>query len=390
MRTRKSIIAAVLCAGLLLPGVAVAAPPPAAVERTQATLIDRLSRQEVVDYMVEHGIDPVDVRNGVDLYALRYRTTGVDGRPTTASALTVLPHTGARSLRTVTWLHGTLVYRGDAPSRNDNLDRAVAVLFAARGDAVVAPDYLGLGTGPGTHPYMLSRPTVTATVDALRASRGLAARSGKRLDGKVLVSGFSQGGQASMLVGRALQSSLEFDLGGIAAIAGPYDIRGEELPAALDGRLDGVSATFYLGYAITAWNRARPLYDSPSEAFRAPYDQVVESLFDSHHQEEDVVRALPATPQELFTDEFLARLANPTGALAEVLAAIDDPCEWRPRVPVRLYAGRADRDVVFTNAESCEADLRAHGTRDVRLVDLGETDHFGSAIAALPEITRNW
>lgn len=390
MRKRKSVIAVVLCAGLLLPGVAVAAPRPAAVERTQATLIDRLSRQEVADYFTDRGIDPAGARNGVDLYAVRYRTTGVDGRPTTASALTVLPRTGERSLRTVTWLHGTLVYRGYAPSVSDNLDRAAAILFAAGGDAVVAPDYLGLGTGPGNHPYMLSRPTVTATVDAMRASRVLAARSGRRLDGKVLVSGFSQGGQASMLVGRALQSSREFDLGGIAAIAGPHDIRGEELPAALDGRLDGVSATFYLGYAITAWNRVHRLYDSPSEAFRAPYDQVVESLFDGNHEEEDVVRALPSTPQELFTDEFLALLAHPTGALAELLASIDDPCEWRPRVPVRLYAGRADRDVVFTNSESCAADLRAHGTRDVRLVDLGETDHFGSAEAALPEIARNW
>ena len=387
MGKRKSIIAAVLCAGLLMPGVAVAAPPAPTV---RTTLIDHLSRQEVVDYFADRGVDPATVRNGVDLYEVRYRTTGVDGRPTTASALTVLPRTGERSLRTVARLHGTLVYRGDAPSRADNLDRAAAILFAAGGNAVVAPDYLGLGTGPGTHPYMLSRPTVTATVDALRASRGLAARSGKRLDGTVLVSGFSQGGQASMLVGRALQSSREFDLGGIAAIAGPYDIRGEELPAALDGRLDGVSATFYLGYAITAWNRAHRLYDSPSEAFRAPYDQVVESLFDSDHQEADVVTSLPSTPQELFTDEFLALLAHPTGALAELLAEIDDPCQWRPRVPVRLYAGRADRDVVFTNSESCETDLRAHGTRDVRLVDMGNVDHFGSVETALLRIARTW
>jgi hypothetical protein len=394
-RQRKSVIAAVLCAGMLLPGVAVAAPPPAATahdtrHHTQATLIDRMSRQEVVAYLRGHDLAPETVRNGVDLYLVTYRTTGADGRPTTASALTVLPRTDTRSLRTVTWLHGTRVYRGDTASVSDNLDRAAAVLFAAGGDAVVAPDYLGLGTGPGTHPYMLSRPTVSATLDALRASRTLAARSGRRLDREVLVSGFSQGGQASMLVGRALQGSREFELGGIAAIAGPYDIRGEELPAALDGRLDGVSAVVYLGYAMTAWNRSQKLYDSPSEAFRAPYDQVADSLFDSDHQEMDVVMALPSTPQELFTDEFLARLEHPTGALAEVLAANDDPCRWRPSVPVRLYAGTADRDVVFSNAESCESDLRARGARDVRLVNVGDVDHFGSAVVALPEIAREW
>ncbi|GAB1509950.1 alpha/beta hydrolase [Actinophytocola sp. KF-1] len=389
--TRKSVLAVVLAAAVLFPGAAVAAPPPAAVDdHTRATLLGSMSRQEVAAYLTGHGLDAGTVRNDVDLYLSRYWTTGADGRPTTASALTVLPRTGARSLRTVTWLHGTRVYRGDTASRSDNLDRAAAVLFAAGGDAVVAPDYLGLGTGPGTHPYMLARPTVTATVDAMRAGRAIAARSGRWLDREVLVSGFSQGGQAAMLVGRALRSSREFELGAVAAIAGPYDIRGEELPAALDGRLDGVSAVVYLGYAITAWNRSQKLYDTPSEAFRAPYDQVVDALFDSDHQEADVVRALPATPQELFTDAFLARLAHPTGALAEVLAANDDPCRWRPRVPVRLYAGRADRDVVFANAESCASDLRAHRARDVRVVDLGDLDHFGSARAALPAIAREW
>ena len=102
---------------MLLPGVAVAAPPPAAVEHhTQATLIDSLSRQEVAAYLRGYDLDPASVRNGVDLYVVTYRTAGADGRPTTASALTVLPRTDKRSLRTVTWLHGTRVYRGDTPS----------------------------------------------------------------------------------------------------------------------------------------------------------------------------------------------------------------------------------------------------------------------------------
>jgi acetyl esterase/lipase len=389
---RTRVIAAALCAGLLVPGVAVAEPVPSAVEQhagnrpSSATLIRRLSRAEVVAYLAGYELDTSAVRDGVDLYLLTYRTTGVAGRPTTASALAALPRTRERTLRAVTWLHGTRVFRGDTGSVADNLDRAASVLFAASGYATVAPDYIGLGTGPGPHPYMVTGPTVGATVDALRAVRTLAARSGQRLARGVLVSGFSQGGQASMLVGRELQRSPEFGLGAVAGIAGPYDIRGQELPAALDGRLDGISATLYLGYAVTSWNRAYGLYDSPSEAFRAPYDQVVESLFDSDHEELDVVNALPHTPRELFTDEFLARLAHPDGVLASVLEANDDPCDWRPRVPVRLYAGTGDRDVVFANSRSCQDALRTRGTRDSAVVDVGAVDHFTSARLALPRV----
>jgi acetyl esterase/lipase len=390
MRKTK-VVAAVLCAGMLIPGVATAAPPPAtATHQSESRLlsakhIGQLSRQEVAAYLADYDLD-TPVRYGVDLYLVTYRTTGVDGRPTTASALTVLPRGRDRTLRTVAWLHGTRVFRGDTGSVSENKDRAAAVMFAASGYATVAPDYLGLGTGPGHHPYMQSGPTVTATLDALRATRTLAARSGKQLERDVYVSGFSQGGQATLIVGRALARSREFGLAAMAGIAGPYDMRGEEIPAALDGRLDGISATMYLGYAITAWNRVHKLYDSPSEVFRAPYDQVVEELFDSDHEERDVFATLPGTPQELLTDEFLARLAHPTGALAEVIAANDDPCDWRPRVPVRLFAATGDRDITFANSSSCLADLKAHGTRDVSLVDVGAVDHFTSATVALPQV----
>jgi acetyl esterase/lipase len=388
---RTKVIAAVLCAGMLVPGVAVAAPAPTTTHQTEgrllsAKVIKHLSRQEVVDYLAGYELDTSAVRNGVDLYLVTYRTVGVHGRATTASALTVLPRTRERTLRTVTWLHGTRIFRGDTASVADNMDRAAAVLFAASGYATVAPDYIGLGVGPGHHPYMLSDPTIAATFDALRATRTLAGRSGTRLERKVFVSGFSQGGQASMIVGRALAQSHEFGLAAIAGIAGPYDIRGQEMPAALDGRLDGISANMYLGYAITAWNRVHKLYDSPSEAFRAPYDKVVEAMFDSDHEEADVVAALPHTPQELLTDEFQAQIAHPTGALAEVLDANDDPCEWRPRVPVRLYAGEADRDVVLANSQSCLSDLKANGTRDVTLVNMGDVDHFTSGAEALPQV----
>jgi hypothetical protein len=387
---RTRVIAAVLCAGMLVPTAAVAAPALPAGQHAHARVVSAerigsMSRAEVAAYLTGYDLDPATARHGVDLYRVTYRTTDVDGTPTTATALTVLPRTD-RAKPTVAWLHGTRVYRGDTASAADNLDRAAAVLFASAGHTTVAPDYLGLGGGPGRHPYMLARPTITATVDALRASREVASRTGKRMDRRVLVSGFSQGGQASMLVGRELQGSREFDLTGIAAIAGPHDIRGQELPAALDGRLGGISAVLYLGYAITTWHRTTPLYDSPSEAFRAPYDQVVESLFDSDHEEADVVGALPPTPQELFTDGYLAELANPDGALAEVLTANDDPCEWRPRVPVRLYAGTADRDVVFANSESCQADLTARRTRDSQVVNVGDVDHQTSARKALPQV----
>ncbi|MFE5998842.1 hypothetical protein ACFQ6C_18505 [Streptomyces sp. NPDC056454] len=108
------------------------------------------------------------------------------GRPTTASGLLVLPHEGPRRLTTVLHSHGTLSYRDDAPSADgEGLDRVVSSLYASGGRAVVAPDYLGLGKGPGRHPYMHNGSAVSAAVDMLRAARQATARHGRELDGDV-------------------------------------------------------------------------------------------------------------------------------------------------------------------------------------------------------------
>jgi hypothetical protein len=54
-------------------------------------------------------------------------------------------------------------------------------------------------------------------------------------------------------------------------------------------------------------------------------------------------------------------------------------------VPVRLYAADGDRDVPIANARVCQAELRSHGV-DVPIVDVGDVDHFGSAMASVPHV----
>ncbi len=397
---RTHIAAVALGAAMLAAAptaTAVAVPIPASRTATAAqhhgdlvstTHLGHLSRQHIVDYLHDHGLDPAAASRSVDLYRIVYRTAGVTTRSTTASALVALPRTSGRTLRTVAWLHGTRVFRGYVASVQDNLDRVAAVQFATAGYAAVAPDYLGLGVGPGHHPYMLTKPTVSASLDALHGARTLVARSGKRLDRDVLVSGFSQGGQATMLIGRALQQGAGgyFRAGALAPIAGPHDIRGQEVPAALDGRLEGRTAAFYLSYAMISWNRTYPIYTSPAQVFRAPYDRLAEDLFDGTHTEEEIFAALPDSPAQLFTGPFLARLTKPTGTLRQAFAANDDACTgWRPQAPVRLYAGTADRDVVYANSESCQRSLATNGTY-ARLINLGDVDHFESGRLALPQV----
>jgi len=328
---------------------------------------------------------------GVMAYRLIYRTVDTHGRPTTASGIVVLPDGRRGALTVVEYLHGTSATKKDAASVDDtSTDRLVTALFAGQGLVGVAPDYLGLGAGPGLHPYIDTKTETSASVDLLTAARSFAARHGVALKRDVLVTGFSQGGRASLAFGRALSrgEAGPFRLGAIRAVAGPYDLLGQEFPAAFDGRVIPPTATFYLGYFVTAWNRTVGLYDDPREAFQAPYAATVEGLFDGSHTFEEIVAGLPDSPEKLFTPEFAERLQYPAGRFLQALRQADRICQdWTPRVPVHLYNGTKDTDVVASNADSCAASLHSRGA-SVTVHSMGAVDHVGTAFAAFPEIIR--
>jgi acetyl esterase/lipase len=294
----------------------------------------------------------------------------------------VVPRTTDRSPRQVTWLHGTTGYRGSVASVADGNDRAAALLFASAGFLTTAPDYLGLGVGPGFHPYVDAPSTVTASVDALRATRAFAARRGLRPDNRVMLTGHSQGGHAAMAMGQALQRDAghEFEVGGLAPIGGPMKVSALVPKAAAGEIANGVA---YMAYWTVAWNRLFHLYDHPAEAFKDPS---IAELFDGEHRNEEIFAKLPATMPELLTESYLERVKNPTGVLRAKLREADGYCDWRPRVPVTIYSSTGDRDTLFETSAYCDERLERHGARST-LVDLGaDVDHGRAAKLALPRI----
>lgn len=394
----KTRFLALACAGLVLAtatapaALAATATAPAAARTVTiddrgslvgAELLARMSAGQVSDYLTRFKFPVPDRPQGADLYAVTYRTVAADGRPTTASGVVALPARSRKGLWTVSYAHGTLPTKADAGSVADGDGRAAPLMFAAAGFAGVAPDYLGLGTGPGFHPYMDAATEASASADLLRAAGELAGRQGRTLSGDVLVTGFSQGGHAAMALGKELRGQDGYRLRGVAPIAGPYHVRKAELPALLAGRLDPFSASMYLAYWTVSMNRLHHFYDSPSEVFRDPG---VEKLFDGHHNFEQIAAGLPATPRDLVTDSYFKRIAEPSGAVLRALEANDGTCAgWRAGVPVRLYAARGDKDVAFANSRYCLRDLRAGGVK-ASLTDVGDVDHTTSALRSLPEV----
>lgn len=392
-RTRRGLagVAALLLAGLVVAPAAVAGEQQQ-VRRGELVAVTPLARYDagqVRRYMKERDIVADSVRYGVRAYRLTYRTVDPYGKPTTATGLLTLPTGGAHRLDVVSDTHGTMVKRTDAPSASEDLNRVPSYLNASAGRAVAAPDYLGLGEGPGLHPYMDTGSSVTATLDMLRAARTAAAELGRPLDGNLYATGFSQGGQVAMALGKALSQGADqhFRLKALAPISGPYDLEGTEMPALFDGWVNDTSGVLYISYWLVAQNRLHHLYDTPGEVFREPYADRVESLYDGDHEEDGVIGQLAPTVRQLLTPAAYERLQHPTGALLTAMRAADHTCAWKPAVPVRLYAGDKDTDVPIGNARTCARTLAGQGAR-VRVVDQGAVDHFGSFAVSAPQVVR--
>ncbi len=359
------------------------------------TPVVRMSRAQVGDYLGGEGLRAPRPRGGVSGLRVVYRTVSATGRPTVASGIVVLPSDDAGTLRAVSFAHGTHSGRRSAGSvAEDGQSRVAAVYYAAAGYAGVAPDYLGLGLGAGAHPYLDAASEASASLDMLRAARAVAAGQGRVLERRVLVTGFSQGGQAAMALGRQLQGGADpyLRLGALAPVSGTYDLRRAQLPASLHvkGSLDPRVSAFNLAYATVSWNRLHHLYKTPSEVFRAPYDAKMERLFDGGHEEPDIFPQLPASPERLVTPRYLHRLERPSGALLRAIRAADGTCDWAPRVPIRLYGASGDEQVTFGNTRNCVRAIRARGTRP-QVVDYGTgagTDHFATLYRALPDTLR--
>lgn len=362
---------------------------PARGRLLDSTLLERVGPDEVAAALREFGLAS-SATYGVVRYRLVYCTISPSGGATVASGMLMLPQGTAGHPPVVAYAHGTVYTRTDAPSFNGRLEgRVIPMVFAAEGSAVAVPDYLGLGISPTVHPWVHAATAVSATVDMLAAVRVAATRLRQPLSRDLFVTGISQGGHAAMAIGQRLASDAvaTWRLRALAPVAGPYDMSGIALPAMLDpARSDPEQAAIAMAYLLVSWKSLYALYSDPHEVFAQPYADIVEELFDGDHTVEEI-EALPDTPELLLRPETLALMRQPTGRLAAALRE-NDVCRWATAVPTRIYAGRLDRNVAPEHAQRCREQIASHaGAAEV--VDVGELDHVGTALASLTLI-RDW
>ncbi len=204
--------------------VYVSPPPPSS--------LDAGARGERVRCAFERQISLTDVQkkvatatSAISTYRISYRTQRTGGQWAVSSARVFLPQSPrAYPLPIIVVAHPSVgIADSCAPSKDLDATSDLAWPWAAKGYAVIAPDFAGLGTD-GIQGYVDARDTGQSTLDAARALRRL--HTPATFDARIAMLGYSQGGGA-VLAAQSLERS--YGSGGtltaVAALAPQWQSR---------------------------------------------------------------------------------------------------------------------------------------------------------------------
>jgi hypothetical protein len=293
----------------------------------------------------------------------------------------------------------------------------------------VAPNYAGYDTSTlDYHPYLIADQQSKDMIDALTAARTalpLASATLTKDDGRLFITGYSQGGYVAMATHRAMQAA-GMTVTAAAPLSGPYALAAF-VDAVFYGEVNGdapISSTLLL----TAYQKAYGnIYADPVDVFESQYATGIDSLLPTTEvrsqlyaqgklPEYTLFSATPPAPQfaadtppttpadlaEVFALGFgtgnllqnsyrLSYLqdaqANPDGGWPSITTGVaaaspglpwrqalrtNDLRNWVPTAPVLLCGGAVDPLVFFLNTELMQNywASRAPPTASIRVLDL--------------------
>lgn len=319
----------------------------------------------------------------VKVVNLNYNTVGVDGEAANASGVMLVPAGSCSSAAAlVAYAKGTDVQKPRTLANPADPETfLLAAMYAAQGYAVVATDYLGFAKSTYTyHPYLHADSEASTVIDSIRAARNAATGVGASLSGKVMVTGYSQGGHSSMAAHRAIErdNAAEINLVAGAHLAGPYNLSGS---TKVTNAIAGVQ--FFVPYLVTSYQKIyKNIYTSVGSVFKAPYDGYIETLLPSPTLTYTTLVTsgkLPGASGEspnqardaIFQTAFTTDVQTNNNSPFFLAAKKNDLLGWSPKAKLMLCGGAGDPTVPpAVHQRIMKADFDSRNLSNVTSVDV--------------------
>lgn len=284
----------------------------------------------------------------ITVYEITYKTK-YKGEDIIASGLVTFPETQDAS-PIMSFQHGTMVANAEAPTEDKDTYIFLSSLASA-GYIFLIPDFIGFGSSNDVlHPYYHEDLTASSVVDMMKAAKELAAQEGYNFDGRVFLSGYSEGGYATMATHKSLEENpVEgFELIASAPSSGGYDIKG--MQEYFFG-LDTYHQPFFLAYVALSYQSVYDWSFSLSDMFQQPYASNLEGYFDGSMTGIQINAQLTDVLADYLNPDMIANIDTDT-KYADVVSALKENSthDWIPTKRMLLYHGVSDITVPYQNS----------------------------------------
>ncbi len=335
------------------------------------TFIGEYSKQSVAAQASSLG---VFAQYDVQVYKVTYKTKDVDGNTITASGAMILPK-NQTNISLLSYQHGTIINENDAPSYYKAQTEAstIGAFLASAGYVVAIPDYIGYGASNSlAHPYEHSASLASASLDMLRAVKEYCERNGIQLNGRLFLTGYSEGGNATMSLHKMIeeQASSEFKVTASAPGAGGYDKTA--FTQYIVSKNENLEFLPYYVWVLDSYNkiyklnRAYTAYFTQPDAGNIAALAKITGIFGI---------TISKNPQVLFTSGFRNGITNKTDTEFLGKVALNNVYDWKPLAPIRMFHGTADDFVPIFNSENALNAMKARGATNVELTRIQGGNH---------------
>ena len=352
-------------------------------EIAQSNSIGILTTNDIQQILSNANITiPFTLSYSVETISINYYSVDGSGKQIIVSGALLIPQ-GTDNLPLVSIQHGTQTKRDLVASVSpmNSTEGTVGLIMASMGYLVVVPDYLGFGTSNVMHPYTHAASLVPSIIDMMRAGKIYSSQNQITLDGRIFLTGYSEGGYATLAAQRAIEAeySQEFNLTAVAPMAGPYDLYGMMQTVFQTGQYNH---TAYIAYILTAYNDIYR-WNRVNDFFNAPYSSIVQSLFNGSKTYDEIINQLPSNFYALMDSTFVNNVRN--GNETAFIDALQENTllDWLPRTPINFYHGDADDISPYQNSVTAFQKLTANGGTNIQLTTIPGGNHETSGPIAM-------
>lgn len=329
--------------------------------------------------------------SGLVAYKLTYYTPDYSGNLVKATGLVMYPKVNFR-LSTVLYCHPTTDTRNNVPSNlrdTAGFGFVLPLSYALSGYIVAAPDYLGMGTGDGKHPYVNAKTEASASIDFMKAANAfLTSKSVKRYD-ENFITGYSQGGHAVMSVMKANKEKYGnlYDFEYAYPGAGPYDLSVTTFEKGIMAQNSYPNSAFLANVINSCQMLGYKQYQNS-------YTEIISPAYQQKYQQ-NVINETggltwgPTVWREMFTPAFINAVTNNANHPLRQCLKDSDVYNWNNKTATTMGFASLDKTINPANAGKAKDIQRGYyswwdlAKYDIDVADLGGFDHGTGAVTWL-------